>query len=308
MEDGTPRILVVGYNAFDVTVPLAGLPVLDAKTECPGMRTGGGGPGATAAVALARLGAGVQLVTPLTDDAPGRAQRAELQAAGVDLSRSPTVAGRSPLAVILVDPGTEQRTILWSRGDLPTLDPERADPSWLDGIDLLYCDGHEPRLVAALAPVARRRGVPIVMDAGSVRAGSRELVMLCSDVISSESFAPELTGHADPTQALRALAALGPERVGMTRGARGALGLVAEGTVRVPAFRVPVVDTTGAGDAFHAGYAFARATGHDLLDCLRWGAAVAACKCRSWGGRDGLPDRATAEAMLAEGELRAELP
>lgn len=308
MNGNAPRILVVGYNAFDITVPLAGLPTPDAKTECPGMRTGGGGPAATAAVALARLGASVRLVTPLTDDAPGRAQRAELEAEGVDLSLSPVVAGRSPLAVILVDAEAEQRTILWSRGELPFLPAARADASWLEDADLLYCDGHEPELALALAWPARRRGLPIVMDAGSVREGSRRLVAACTDVISSAGFAPALTGLDAPAEALAALAALGPERVGMTFGERGALALVAGVPVHVPAYRVEVVDTTGAGDAFHAGYAFARALGHDPVGCLRYGAAVAACKCRRWGGRTGLPDRAEAEALIATNDLRDEVP
>lgn len=304
MDRRAPRILVIGYNAFDVTVPLAGLPVPGAKTECPGMRTGGGGPGATAAVALARLGARVRLVTALTDDAPGRAQRAELETEGVDLSLCPRVEGSSPLAVILVDAGREQRTILWSRGRLPVLDPDLASEAWLDDTDLLYCDGHEPGLVLRLTGSARRRGIPVVMDAGSVREGSAQLAAACTDVISSEGFAPALTGRIEPDAALRALRRMGPERVGMTLGERGALALVGEEVVPVPAYRVEVIDTTGAGDAFHAGYAFARAVGGNLVACMRYGAAVAACKCRGWGGRAALPDREAVEALIAADDRR----
>ena len=57
----------------------------------------------------------------------------------------------------------------------------------------------------------------------------------------------------------------------------------------VPSFAVPVKDTTGAGDAFHAGYAFALAGGLEFRTCLDWGSAVAGLKCRDWGGRRGLP-------------------
>lgn len=299
MANGAPRILVIGYNAFDITVPVAGMPEPDTKKECPGMRVGGGGPAATASVALARLGADVRLVTPLTRDVPGQAQRAELEAEGVDLTLCPTVAGASPLAVILVDPQRADRTILWSRGGLPPLEPALAEEAWLDGTDLLYCDGHEPDLVLSLADAARRRGIPVVFDAGSVREGSAELVSVCTDVISSETFAPSLTGRPEPLEALRSLRARGPERVGMTLGGRGSLALVGEEIVPVPAYRVQVVDTTGAGDAFHAGYAFARALGGGLIECMRYGAAVAACKCRDWGGRRALPDRRTAEALIA---------
>jgi sulfofructose kinase len=297
-----PCILVVGYNAFDVIVPVQDFPVPDEKSEVSGMFFGGGGPGATAAVALSRLGANVKLITPLTDDVPGQIQRHELLAAGVDLSLSPMVCDReSPKAVILVDEAKAQRTICWSRGDVPHLESRLANPALLDEVDLLYTDGHEAEVSILLARAARERGLPVVMDAGSVRAGSKELVSGCTDVVSSRGFAPCLTGCSRPADALRALQDLGPSRVAMTFGGDGVLGLETASLLPVPAFAVPVKDTTGAGDAFHAGYAFALAKGLDFRSCLEWGSAVAGLKCRDWGGRRGLPNIEEVHRLLAEG-------
>ena len=297
------RILVVGYNAFDVIVPAREFPAPDEKAEVPRVITCGGGPGATAAVALSRLGAGVKLLTPLTDDVPGRLQRDELLAAGVDLTCSPTIAGReSPKAVILVDEGRGQRTIFWSRGDVPQLKSVHGAPELLDHIDLLYTDGHEAEVSIRLARLARERGMPVVLDAGSVRAGSAELVACCTDVVSSRGFAPDLTGRAAPLDALRALRDMGPERVAMTFGSEGVLGLENDRPLPVAAFTVPVKDTTGAGDAFHAGYAFALARGQGFGSCLDWGSAVAGLKCRDWGGRLGLPDLHEVQGLLANGQ------
>ena len=62
----------------------------------------------------------------------------------------------------------------------------------------------------------------------------------------------------------------------------------------MPACAVEAKDTTGAGDAFHAGYAFARGSGADLVEAMDFASAVAALKCRDWGGRRGLPDLAAA--------------
>ncbi|MBU8871927.1 MAG: hypothetical protein KOO60_13755 [Gemmatimonadales bacterium] len=299
MATRDPNILVVGYNAFDVVVPVTGFPQPDTKELVEGIMVGGGGPGATAAVALSKLGARVRLITLLTDDLPGQMQRQELERAGVDLSLCREAPGeKCPKAVILVDSNREERTIFWSRGGLPFLDSGFVDPDWLDGVDLLYCDGHECPVATRLARSARERNLPVVMDAGSVREGSRELVALCTDVISSEHFAPELTGKNDPVEALVALTALGPNRVGMTFGKEGVLTLVEGRPVAVPAFDVPVTDTTGAGDAFHAGYAFARVGELPLPQCLEFGAAVAALKCRDWGGRRGLPDRGEVEELI----------
>lgn len=302
MTATAPRILVVGYHAFDVIVPATGTPEPDSKVAVETIRIGGGGPGATAAVALARLGARVSLLARLTDDLPGRMQRAELETAGVDLAYCPPPGDwESPRAVILVDGDRQQRTIYWARGDLPPLDPGEVEQKWLDGVDLLYTDGHECAAAERLATEARRRNLPVVMDAGSVREGSADLAARCTDVISSEIFAPQLTGRKDPVAALRDLAARGPQRVGMTFGAEGVLTLVDGRGVAVPAFAVPVQDTTGAGDAFHAGYAFALSQGRELIECLEFAAAVAACKCTDWGGRRGLPDRERTEELIRTG-------
>ncbi len=303
------QILVLGYNAFDTVLPVPVLPAPDSKQEVADILYSGGGPGATAAVALARLGARVRLVTVLGDDPPAQIQQGELGAAGVDFSLSVRRPGRrSPRAVILVDEIRQERRIFWTRGDLPPLDPTEVDPAWLQGVDLLYLDSHEPAAAVVLARAAHRRGLPVVLDAGNVRDGVADLVPLCSDVISSAIFAPRLTGHPEPRAALHALAALGPARVAMTFGKAGCLALVDGKIEHVPAFAVPVRDTTGAGDAFHAGYAFARASGRSWVESLAFGSATAALKCRDWGGRRGLPTLAEVEQLLSRGEHRADRP
>ena len=295
------RVLVMGYNACDVIVPVAGLPEPDSKVEVPDIRIGGGGPAATAAVALARLGAEVKLITPLSLDLPGRMQEAELTAAGIDIADCPRHADHpSPRAVILVDAGRQERTIYWSRGALPLLDPDQVRDDWLAGVDLFYTDGHETRAACVLARKARAQGLPVVMDAGTVRSGSAELAAVCSDVISSSLFARQLSGLDDPSAALRYLRDSGPAQVGMTFGRSGSLLLVDDRPIPVPAFAIDVLDTTGAGDVFHAGYAFARGSGADPVACMTFGSATAALKCRGWGGRSTLPDRQEVEQLLAE--------
>ncbi len=302
-------ILVVGYNAHDVTVAMSGLPDSDTKTEVSLICESGGGPAATAAVALARLGAAVRLITVFGDDEPSRRHQAELRDAGIDLSWCRRAVGRaSPRAVILVDPRRGHRTIFWTRGTLPMLPADAVAREWLDGVDLLYCDGHECAAASRLAGWAGGRGIPVVLDGGSVRAGAETLVARCSDVISSRTFAPALTGQDEPLAALRALRERGPRRVALTAGEAGCLALVDDALVHVPAFAVPVRDTTGAGDVFHAGYAYALLQGRDFLGSLAFASAAAALKCRDWGGRRGLPTLAEIEALLRDGARRADRP
>lgn len=304
----SPRILVLGYNAWDINLPVDGFPQLDTKCEVSDILMGGGGPGATAAVALSRLGAQVRFITQFGDDPASASQQAELKAARVDLTLSRIAAGHeSPKAVILVHPKTGERTIFWSRGDLPALAATDMNPEWVQNTDLFYTDGHDTSAALVLAREARLRSVPVVMDAGSVREGSAALVGQVTDAISSEGFAPVLTGCDKPADALRALRQRGPQQVAMTFGARGVLALVADKVHHVAAFDVPVVDTTGAGDAFHAGYAFGRACGRKFLDSLEYGSAVAALKCGRRGGRSGLPTEVEVAQLLKSG-ARREIP
>ncbi len=231
-----------------------------------------------------------------------------MSAAGVDLSGSPVLAGQEcAKAVILVQPETGERTIFWSRGKLPLLEADLWDSQWLDGVDLLYVDGHEPILSTVAARQARARGLPVVLDAGSVRKGSEELVALCTDVISSSVFAFQLSGLDDPLAALKELQRRGPERVAMTFGVEGVLALGDPAFV-IPAFKVNTVDTTGAGDVFHAGYAFALALGGDFRHNLKFGAAVAALKCAHWGGRGGLPLLNDVREMMKYGKTHTVSP
>ncbi len=300
----SPHILVLGYNAWDVNLPVESFPRQDAKCEVSDIQLCGGGPGATASVAMSRLGAHVRLISQFGDDLPSRTQWAELQAEKVDLSLSPVAAGyESAKAVILVHPDHGERTIFWSRGNLPPLEPATMEVHWLEGVDLFYTDGHDAAAAVVLAREAKRRGVPVVMDAGSVREGSAALVEQVTEAISSEGFAPALSGCDHPVDALRDLQQRGPERVAMTFGRRGVLALMGDAVVHVPAFNVNVVDTTGAGDAFHAGYAFARASGQKFLPSLRYGSAVAALKCRERGGRQGLPTVPQVVELLQSGVL-----
>lgn len=294
------RALVVGYHAWDVLLPLAEWPGPDAKYEAPGLQACGGGPAATAAVALCRLGDTVRFAAVLADDAAGRAQRDELTDAGVDLGPCRIdPSAREPLAVSVIDPATAQRRIFWSRRGLPRLSAAEADPSWLDGCDLLYLDGHEPAAGAVLAAAARRRGLPVVLDAGTLRPGVDALLADCSDVICTPQFLRAAVGTDDPAAGLPRLLALGPARVGVTLGADGCVGWREGGLLRIPAFPVAAVDTTGAGDAFHAGYAHALGAGAGFPAALRTGCAVAALACTAPGGRAGLPDRRALTALLA---------
>ncbi len=204
--------------------------------------------------------------------------------------------------MILARPITGERTIFWSRQNLPHLEKGIWQDSWLDDVDLLYLDGHEPALSLVAAIKAKNRNIPVVFDAGSVREASRELVALCTDVISSSTFATDLTEIDDCALALKKIRSMGPSRVAMTFGREGVVALD-HNLFSVPSFKINAVDTTGAGDVFHAGYAYSMACGGGFRSNLVFAAAVSAIKCEHWGGRGGLPSLKQAQHMVKTGEI-----
>ena len=111
-------------------------------------------------------------------------------------------------------------------------------------------------------------------------------------------FVAQVTGRADLEDGLRALAARGPARVAATLAGEGAIGLEAGRVVRAPGFPVSVVDTNGAGDVFHGACAVGELRDWPFEWTLLFANAVAAMKCRTLGGRRGIPRLPEVAAFL----------
>jgi sugar/nucleoside kinase (ribokinase family) len=136
---------------------------------------------------------------------------------------------------------------------------------------------------------AKESGVCTVLDIDEPSIGIDDLLKLTDVLIAGAEFPAKLTGKSDLRAALRDIAARGPWFVGVTLGAGGALALVRGQFHYVPAFRLPVVDSTGAGDVFHAGSIFGLLRGWPVEDTMRFAAAAAALKCGKLGARTGIP-------------------
>ena len=157
-----------------------------------------------------------------------------------------------------------------------------------------------PEGTIALFAAARKAGVPNVLD-GEAGGGERMAdILAVTDyaIFSVQGLADFVAGPIEA--ALAAARAAGARHAGATLGPEGYLWRDETGLHRAPAFAIDAIDTNGAGDAFHGGFAFALAEGHGLDDCVRMASATAALKCLRRGTRAGLPDRATLERFLAE--------
>lgn len=129
-----------------------------------------------------------------------------------------------------------------------------------------------------------------VLDGDITPQDISELVALSDHAAFSEPGLARLTGVKEMVSALKQAQTLTNGHVYVTRGSAGCDWLENGGRQHQPAFKVDVVDTTGAGDVFHGALAVALATGGDLAESVRFASGVAALKCTRPGGRAGIPD------------------
>ena len=292
--------VALGFCSNDYLAVLPHIP-MDSKVQMLEHLVQGGGPAATAAVAASRLGWSAAFVGTVGDDAPGRTILADFAAENVDSSAVLLRPGkRSPIAYCWVDAPTGKRSVAWTRGDLPELEPAEIPAEMIAQARVLHLDGHQTAAALAAAKLAKEHGVMVNIDAGTLLPGLEELLEYVDILITSAEIARQLTGEDDPDRALRKLGSIGAEVTGLTMGDTGSLVLAPDGGIlRCPAFKLDkVVDTTGAGDVYHAGFAVRYAETRDRMESMRFASAVAAMKCTKLGGRTGIPTRAEVKKFL----------
>lgn len=275
---------------------------LDDKVEIIDSLIQGGGPAVTAMVAAARLGAVTSFCGVVGDDERGGQIMRGIAAEGVDIAGVKIRAkSESPAGFCWIDRQSGKRSIAWTRGSARPLSAREIDHNLIRTADLLHLDGHQTQAAIAAAKVARKNGVLVTIDAGTIMPGMDELLALSDVVIASERFAARYTGSRAPETAVRKLFASGCRFAGVTLGKRGSLGYDGQHFWRCPPFEVPaVVDTTGAGDTYHGAFALAVAQGRAWGECMRFATVVAALKCTRLGGRTGIPSLKSAERALKQ--------
>jgi sulfofructose kinase len=294
-------VVGLGYTALDYLGIVPRFPEENRKLELVRFKVGGGGPTATALVTVRRLGLSACFLGKVGDDALGSQMLAELEVEGVDVS--PVIIERgatSQFAFIMVDEGTAARTILWTRGSVSRIRPEEVDRGLVTSGRILLVDTLEPEAAAVAAEEARARGVPVVIDAGTVRDGVLDILPFCDYIVASEIFAEQISGGKDLETSLKEIYSFGPKAAVVTLGERGCAAFDGNATVEVDGFDVEAVDTTGAGDVFHGAFLYSVIQCWDIYRACLFSNAVAALKCRCLGGREGIPTLAEAIAFIAE--------
>lgn len=290
----------LGFCSNDYLALLPEIPI-DNKVQMLKHLVQGGGPAATSTVAAARLGLNTAFIGVIGDDEPGKWIRGDFEAEKVDTRNLVNRSGRtSPIAYCWIDQPTGKRSVAWTRGDLEELEPEEVDFDLIRQAKMLHIDGHQPKAALAAVKEARKHGVLVNFDAGTLRDGVPELLEYTDILIASEFFARQYSGEQDLEKALVKLSAIGAAVTGVTMGEGGSMMMDHGKIIRCPAFRIKPVDTTGAGDVYHAAFGVCYLETHDLMECMRFASAVSAIKCLQLGGRAGIPDRDQVDRFLAE--------
>ncbi|MBE7187403.1 carbohydrate kinase family protein [Jatrophihabitans endophyticus] len=290
------HVVCVGDLMVDVLAELPGPLAVGSDTPAP-VTTAGGGAAANVAAWLVAAGVESTFVGRAGDDAFGRFAVDELRAAGVRTSVVIDTERPTGTCVVLVDPEGERTMIPSSGANGGPVDVEAVLPA---SADLLYLSGYT-LLGAASRPfgadvlaLARRRGWPVAVDAASAAPLASMpdfLDAVGHDVLlfANTDEAVVLTGLDEAAAAAQSLA-LRCGRAVVKRGAAGAVWSDGSGVWTAPAVPVEAaerVDSTGAGDAFAAGFLAASLSGDAPGDSLRGGAALAARALRRVGARPG---------------------
>lgn len=279
-----------GFNTFDHVCVVSRPPAPESKQRIARSFTQPGGQIPTALVALQRWGLRTAYVGPFGNDEGGELQWTSLTEEGIDLSGSRRKDVRSQTSHVLIDRVSGERTVLWDRPDGLVLSAQDLDRTLLTAGRILFLDADDIDTALIAARWAKEEGTLVMLDVDEPGGRGEELLRLTDMAVVSSGFTRRLTGESDPRAALTRMARSGPSFLAVTLGGGGAVALIDGRHLYVPAFPVAVVDTTSAGDLFHAGCLFGVLRGWKPADTLRFAAAAAALECTQLGGRAAIPD------------------
>jgi sulfofructose kinase len=291
-------VVCVGAVNVDTIVPVDSVPGDDERTTSDGFVTAGGGPAATAAVTIARLGGRAAFCGVVGDDQWGDLARRTLESEGVDTRWLLTRPGEATArAVIITARRTGGRSIITTVAPAPMArDIPVARSTWLH-VDQIGFGPARAALAAAGGPCAR-----LSVDAGNPIPG---LTLAGVDLyVPTAATILERYSTRDIGEAMTAARREGAAEVVVTAGGAGCYTLAENTVVYVPAIEAEIVSTLGAGDVFHGALLATLVAGQPLVDAVAAANATAAMSCRTIDGRSGIPTSAELAMFLVTVDQR----
>lgn len=305
-------VITLGDAAVDLIAYVPRHPQSGGDTEVSSMERHSGGSAANFAIAIQRLAMTCALIGKVGSDEAGDFVRSELKREGVDVSHLTEELGGTGAVVVLVEK-TGQRTMLSFRGVNVKLAPEDIPREYIARSRWLHVSGysltHRPQSEAALTAMeyASEAGITVSLDPSPhIHLAPKNVVAdalrLTRVLLPDDTEARYLSGKNNLKEAGKSLLRKGASIVAMKLGERGCFVMTKEDAFRVSGFKVKPVDTTGAGDAYNAGFVVARLKGWELRNSARFANAVAALKTMRKGATIGLPHMHEVEEFMRHEE------
>lgn len=298
----------VGLNATDTLIHLSAYPERGSKVEYTHTTILPGGQAASTVVACQTWGLATRYVGKLGDDEAAALHRREFARAGVDARLITVPNASSPQSLILVDAGGE-RTVLNHRDDRLLLQPSDLDRAWIVNARAVHVDGLETAAATLATGWARAAGIPTIADLDELYPGVEDLIANIDYLIVSRDFPERLTGEHHLEQALQIMKRrYGCTVTAATLGQDGVLAWDGSHFHHRAAYQVPVADTTGAGDIFHAGFIYGLLQGWPLSRRLDFACAAAALNCTATGARGNIGTVDSIETLMDTAPRYAPIP
>jgi sulfofructose kinase len=302
--DPARRILCTGIIVLDEVFRVDEFPQPDGKVQATGFFVVNGGCAANAAVAIARLGGRVALAGPMGGpagaDANGDRVLQAFARENIDCTYCQRIPGLSTALSAIFMNARGDRTIVTYRDErIATAAPADPDAA-VAAADAVLADNRYPDFVQPICEAARRRNIPVVLDGDRPTVEDDPLFRIASHVIFSSECLRATTGIDDLAAGLQRIAQKTKAFLAVSNGPNDIVFLDGGKIRQLPVFAIDAIDTLGAGDAFHGGFALAIAEGRSEIEAMRFGSAVAGIKCTRLGGPTGSPTRAELEAFLAK--------
>jgi sulfofructose kinase len=287
-ESNKVDLVGVGLNATDTLIIVPHHPERGSKLESPSVSVLPGGQVASAVVACQRWGLRTRYVGKLGDDPAATLHRQEFARVGVETQIVTAHACASHQSFILVDASGE-RTVIRRHDENLVLRPAELKREWISNARALLVDGCDTAAAITAATWAHEAHIPVIADFDEAYPRIEELMKNVDYLIVSRDLPQMICGNPDLKKSLPLLQSRFQCRLtAATLGSDGVLAWDGKTFHYAPAFQVPVVDTTGAGDIFHAGFIYALLQGWPLHRQLEFACAAAALNCTANGARGGI--------------------
>ena len=276
--------IFVGLSTIDVVYRVTEFPAANAKVAAKSQDIFVGGPATNAAIAFSRLGGKAALVTAVGLHPVSAIVRDECRKFAVDcIDLNPEFVDAPPISSVVVDE-SGRRNVVSANALRIQIPPAVVDQRICEEAKFVLVDGHAMQACRAWASAAKAAGKPVVMDGGSWKDGTDELLKSVHTVICSADFAAP--GCTSESALVKYFLSRGVTNVAITQGAQPLRFFAGGKAGEIPVHKVVAVDTMGAGDIFHGAFCYFFSIGKSFEEALQLAAEIASESCRYQGTRE----------------------